>query len=657
MIGLYFVLALVLVLVGHAFRLLRWEQFIRIYERPLRGQMLRGMAGGYALNFVLPFHLGDAFRAVYTGRRMKSGIGFALATVIMDRFLDVWFVAFGFIAFRLLGLGGAPVDGAARYYLVFSLLLVLGLVLVVALRDFLKKICLAFCGLFNDTLKLDGMMFFWSLINTFKDLGRVKIGRLVVNTLLMWAAYLGSYTALAAALTVAGEPMQLVDVFGLLFGRTAADFAALLPGGALGTAAPAARWLLLAWFVLPLLAMWAATLLPEGVRGAMNQATQAAPAGESYLNLLPQADEHDRAVFLSRYFGLENKDYVKRFLQMNRGITILEDYSAGSNATTMLCMDTQSTFYRKYAFGKDGAKLAEQLDWLRAQQGRLPLCDILRSEEADGCCWYDMVYDPQAVGLFRYLHSNPVEKSTAILREVLDTLEEKLYRPTARPADMEKIEQYIDKKVDANLQKLRDARSLRELMAADTIWVNGVEYKNLHQLAWLFDRERLKTLFAADPVGTIHGDLTIENIICRLNPGANGGWYLIDPNTGNLHESPFLDYGKLLQSLHGGYEFMMMTPRCTVQENHIDFQLTRSAAYDTLFEAVCDDLRARCGAAGLHSILAHELIHWLRLMPYKLNKDKKRAPMFYAGLVMVANDLNTWENEGKFDEKARTDRR
>ena len=156
----------------------------------------------------------------------------------------------------------------------------------------------------------------------------------------------------------------------------------------------------------------------------------------------------------------------------------------------------------------------------------------------------------------------------------------------------------------------------------------------------------------------IHGDLTVENIICRTDvEDPDRAWYIIDPNTGNLHDSPYLDYGKLLQSLHGGYEFMMMTPRCTVQENHIDFQLTRSAAYDTLFEAVCDDLRTRCGAAGLHSILAHELIHWLRLMPYKLNKDKKRAPMFYAGLVMVANDLNTWENEGKFDEKARTDRR
>ena len=123
----YLVFSLFLVLVGHAFRLLRWEQFIRIYERPLRGQMLRGMAGGYALNFVLPFHLGDVFRAVFTGRRMKSGIGFALATVIMDRFLDVWFVALGFGAFWALGQGGAAVLGAAQYYLVFSLVLALGL--------------------------------------------------------------------------------------------------------------------------------------------------------------------------------------------------------------------------------------------------------------------------------------------------------------------------------------------------------------------------------------------------------------------------------------------------------------------------------------------------------------------------------------------------
>lgn len=631
---LYLIFSILLLLVGHAFRLLRWEQFVRIYERPQRGTMLRGMAGGYAINTILPLHLGDVFRAVFVGRRMKSGVGFALATVIMDRFLDVWFVALGFGAFVLLGQGGESARAAARYYLVFAVLLAVALVVVVVLRDGIKRICLAVCGIFNDTLKLDGMVFCWSMINTFKDLRRINLVRLGLNTVVMWAAYLGSYTALAASMTAAGQPMGLVDVFDALFGQSAGDLRVVLPGGVLDGAPAAACAGMIAWYLVPLVLMWLATRLPEKVRGAVNQATAAAPAGESYLNLLPQADPQDRAVFLSQYFGLQNKTWVDRFLQMNQDITILQDFSAGSNATTMLCMDKTRTFYRKYAFGADGQKLAEQLHWLRAQQDRLPLCEILRTGKDADCCWYDMTYDPQAVGMFRYLHSNPVEKSAAVLHQVLDTLEEKLYRPTAVPPDPEKIRQYIAKKVDGNLQKLREARTLHDLMEYPTVWINGKEYKNLNQLDWLFAHDRLQGLFAADPVGTIHGDLTIENIICRTD---DKGWYLIDPNTGNLHESPFLDYGKLLQSLHGGYEFMMMTPRVTVQGSHIDFALTRSAAYDALFADLMADLGRRY-PDQLDSILMHEVIHWLRLMPYKLSKDRKRAAMFYAGLVMVAND-------------------
>ena len=419
--------------------------------------------------------------------------------------------------------------------------------------------------------------------------------------------------------------------------------------------------LVIAWFLLPLAVMFAAPLLPEHLRAALNGAAEPIAnreAGqENYLNLLPQVDPRDRGAFLNQYFSLQNKAYVAKFIEINQNITILQDYSAGSNATTMLCTDGAATFYRKYAFGADGAKLAEQLAWLRRNAARLPLCEILREGTGEGYCWYDMTYSGSAVGLFRYIHSNPPGKSAAILRSVLRALDEQLYRPTARPADPEKIEEYLNKKMDANLEKIRDARILKELWNYDRIWINGRSYRNLKELGRLFDHNALRTLFAADPVADIHGDLTVENIICRTDvENPDKAWYIIDPNTGNLHDSPYLDYGKLLQSLHGGYEFMMMTPRCTVQENHIDFQLTRSAAYDTLFEAVCDDLRTAAArqAAQYPGARAHPLA---ALMPYKLNKDKKRAPMFYAGLVMVANDLNTWENEGKFDEKARTDRR
>ena len=121
--------SVLLLLLGHLFRILRWEQFIRIYERPMRGAMLRGMAGGYAVNFLLPFHIGDIFRAWFTGRRMKNGVGFALATVIMDRFLDVWLVTLIFGIFRLTGASG--VADETRYYLAFSAALAVALVLVV----------------------------------------------------------------------------------------------------------------------------------------------------------------------------------------------------------------------------------------------------------------------------------------------------------------------------------------------------------------------------------------------------------------------------------------------------------------------------------------------------------------------------------------------
>ena len=76
-----------LVLLGHVFRLLRWEQFIRIYEYPQRRSLLRAMAGGYAVNFLLPFHVGDFLRAALAGRKMKTGTGFAFAAKMETQYL------------------------------------------------------------------------------------------------------------------------------------------------------------------------------------------------------------------------------------------------------------------------------------------------------------------------------------------------------------------------------------------------------------------------------------------------------------------------------------------------------------------------------------------------------------------------------------------
>ena len=115
-----------------------------------------------------------------------------------------------------------------------------------------------------------------------------------------------------------------------------------------------------------------------------------------------------------------------------------------------------------------------------------------------------------------------------------------------------------------------------------------------------------------------------------------------------MHDTKFLDYAKLLQSLHGGYEFMMKTAAVSASKNRVDFLSTRSAAYDELFAALRRELERRFTPEELRSIFYHELVHWLRLLPYKLRKDPNRAPMFYAGFIMAANDVYRWfEEDGK----------
>ena len=187
------------------------------------------------------------------------------------------------------------------------------------------------------------MVFCWSLINTFKTCAASTWRAAGANTVLMCAAYLGSYRALAMALTGAGHPMNaggglqhaVRPVGGGSAGGAARRGAVRRTGSGLRRIAQL--------YLVPLAVMWLVTLLPEKVRGAVNQATRgrsgggklpqpAAPGGPPGPGGLPQP------VFRATEQGLGGP-----LLQMNQNITILQDYSAGSNATTMLCMDKTRT--------------------------------------------------------------------------------------------------------------------------------------------------------------------------------------------------------------------------------------------------------------------------------------------------------------------------
>lgn len=641
--GLLFISAIVLLMAGHYFKMLRWKQFVEIYETPNEKILLRSLSIGYLINFCMPFRLGDLVRVFFAGRKMKNGVSFSFSTVLVDRYFDIIVVSILFSSFTLSGLNRELFMSSTIFYAILASLLILLSIVSMKYNRLIKIFVKKVCSVFNPRIELNLLFFCWSFITSFKDIFRkVNKLKLLMYTFCIWGAYLASYFTLGLFLSNEMHISNFSTIFATLFSRGSLDAGTVNLTYSIQSLSLKPQVLFAVYLIVPLIALWLLSYLPLKIKDVVFQ--YKVPSSKA-LNLLPHVNEEDRLNFLEAYFSGDGREYLAKYIELNQNISIIQDYSAGSNATVMLCMDENKSFYRKYAFGEDGDKLYEQLRWLRKYEKQIPLPLILNEQHGEGYCSYDMQYSTTAVGLFNFIHSRPLEKSRKIVRNTLDTLAENLYRENHRPADPKFISQYISGKVKNNLEKIKSAREIKGLYEFETLIINGQEYKNLRLLEEYLDEDYLTEVFKDDIYTEIHGDLTIENIICVEDSNFKASFYLIDPNTGNVHDSPNLDYAKLMQSLHGGYEFLMKTQNVTVSKNEINFLFTRSQAYNSMFSFYINYLNEKFSKKELRSIFFHEIVHWLRLMPYKIEKNGKRSVLFYAGLIMVMNDVISWFGE------------
>lgn len=632
------IIAIALVCMAHFVRALRWKLFVKTYEKPNTKNLLQSLSIGYLINSFIPFKAGDLVRAWISGRKMKNGRGFALATVIVDRYLDILVVGILFAFLSVFKLGNAD---SVQFYMFLAVGVLAVTLLVYILRGYVKKILKNIASVFNAKIEIRMLRFFWSLIWSFKDIfKKISKARLLLETLGMWVLYLASYYCFAAFLSHQGSNVKWLDVFYMLFAKNSIHV------GSLGAVTVTTGILnsQMIWTGIYLFAPIVILFIISLFLKAKNEEVD--NSEEEYLNLIPQLDENERLSFLETYFSNERREYIESYLKINQNILIIRDYSAGSNATTMLCMNNGKNFFRKYAFGADGDKLYQQIEWLQRFKDIIPLPDIMQYQKQDNFCYYDMPYDSQAVGLFDYAHSMPKENAWKFIKKATECLEKSLYKVNQRPADKATIDEYIKSKVNKNLDKIMNAKYLKRLMEYDDIIINGRSFHNLPYYLQYLSEEHLYDIFKNDTYSEIHGDLTIENIICTRNADGEDDFYIIDPNTGNVHDSSNLDYGKLLQSIHGGYEFLMATKNVSIERNRINFVFTKSEAYTYLYDMLDKYMREHFAKERVKSIYYHEIIHWLRLMPYKIEKNGKRVLLFYAGMLMVMNDVvNNFEEE------------
>lgn len=638
-------LSIITLFLGHYFKMLRWKQFIEIYEKPKDGHLLKSLTIGYMINFCLPLRIGDLFRAVFSGRRMKNGISFSISTIIAEKYIDVIIVGFLFLLFWLVNNNSSSLIFSVLFYFGFSIILIILSVLSIKYNKQLKVLTKKISSIFNNDIELSLLYFFWSIISVFKDMYRkIDKKKISMNTLFMWSFYIISYYLFSLFLSTSQKNINLVDVFNLLFSSDSIFMSTIATSSNNNILALEFPITISVYILTPLIILYAASIFKQKKIQEYTESVE--DFDTKYIKMLPHINSKEKLAFLEAYFSGIDREYFKKYLSINRNISIIHDYSAGSNATTMLCTDGKNTFFRKYAFGADGEKLYEQIKWIRDHEKILTLPKIITEDYGKGYCYYDMPYNNSCVGFFNYIHSMEIDKSWNIMKEALGELQDNLYCINSRKADIDTIKEYINSKVLRNIDKIKRAKVLKNLLDYDELFINGKKYKNLKFYLKYFEFDYLYKIFKEDIYSNIHGDLTIENLICRRDSNKEKDYYIIDPNTGNVHDSPNLDYSKLLQSLHGGYEFLMNTKTVQVNKNHINYLYIKSAAYNELFKLFKEYMENNFSYNKVKSIFFHEIIHWLRLMPYKIEKDPKRAPMFYAGLVIVVNDvINTYEEK------------
>lgn len=458
---LMFLAALAVITLGHFFRIRRWKSFISVYEDSHDSDLMFCTGIGYLVDNVLPFHVGDIVRAAIIGKKLKNGAAFSLAVIIIDRILDVFVVAF--IYGTIFFVSGKNLMNFI-FFTGFSALLLFFLWLLVTFSKRFKKCVLVFSSIFNTKIQLCILEFVWSFIctirNTVKKIDKTK---LVLRTLCMWSCYILSYLMYSNCL----KNTSFVDVFNNLFSIDSySPFVDCVRHG-------------FSHYYFIFLLFNFLTCVSIIVVAFFEKFKKCSSENKGEL-IIPYTNENSCLDFLKIYFSdIRDKNYIDRFLEINKDVIILRNCSAGSNATTLQCIKSGRMVYRKYAFGSDGEKLFEQVKWLQNNRNQLYVTEILDAYQKNNVCYYDMPYLGDSIGLFDYIHSMPLESSWRIMESVVSDLESNYSKKYSSKADADTIRQYYDKKIRANLDKIMNAHVLSELTNYEKLVINGETYDNL----------------------------------------------------------------------------------------------------------------------------------------------------------------------------------
>lgn len=617
--------AAALLLVAHIVRAARWGLLFPPAFLTRRFNLLLGLGVGYAVNLIVPLRVGEIVRILFVHRRDGVRLSHAAATVFVERVVDLLSVAVILSAMLLADSDAAPLKWTTPALMVGTA--AVALVAIGLVRRSLRVRRLVWLGasVFNDTIRIGIVDFFWSAAEILAG-GTLLRWRFVSASLAMWGLYLTAYGMFAAAVDMAPS-----RILGTLLTQPQNALLQNVPRAGSGSVTP----LLVLFAVLPILVILCYGAVRHQPRLAFALDT-VRRRGKSGVGSPLVVRKRFEAVSTYDYF-LASLFTGDQQLVSGFGLEAVDDcvihkfFNGGSDAITALVGVGDRLLIRKFAVDGAAEKLKVQADWLRQRSnGELPLVTVTGAQELRRTFRYDMPLVTPSNDFYDVIHTSALSRSRALLRDVIARLVDfhALTEESEGPSGA--IAAYLDTKATKNARTI--LAFARKMLPSETFQLNG---KTCSFASWdrLLDPDWLARQVRHPRVACVHGDLTIENII--ISPTREPGFYIIDPNPENIFDSPLIDWSKLMQSLHLGYETLNQGLSIDVSGGELHLTHMRTQAYADLHQVLESEARERLGADALREIYFHEIINYLRLTTYKIRQSSKRGLGFFACTTML----------------------
>jgi len=644
--------AIALQMIGHWLRAVK-HRYLLEQIRPIHTrEVFKGQMIGLLFNTVLPFRLGELVRAHYIGKGVLISRSAVFATILFERLLDTFVLVLIGILLLVQGTLTTSLDFAVSLLSLGAITLVVLLWSARSQQTWILQAISRISAQFNLQLRDRMRMMCWSAIYCLKNVITMRrMPRYLLLTGLMWICYIASaYVLVVGILPSVSLTKQLTASVAAYFGvslpsgpayigtfRTLFTNISTIPGNVLGTTHTAfALWLLL---IVPTTILGLCFLfLKQRIYTHDSDDSLSALRNKLYRDsdITPEFSH-----FLDAYFRGDRINRILTAEELASNFQVLKTFKGGSNASTLLVWQDERMIVKKVTLKQYEEKLRAQYLWLEKYQ-KLPKVSHVIGEHRRNKDYYaiDIEYHDTYVPFFDVIHSSSNRHNKEILQAVCSFVDKRLHKPKRPLAKNTKrlVKSYIRTKA---IGKVTDAASaslsISHLLTYDTLIVNGRTIKNFQSVIDDIMKNKQAMSDLTDIVECpIHGDLTIDNLI--VDPTKND-FVILDPNNENAISDPIVDYAKLMQSLHSGYEFLYYLRNCTIKGDTINFEERRSVQYNVLYRELNRYLEANLSPGRRRAVVFHEAIHYCRMLTYRTSINPGTAAAFYCVAVRLFNDF------------------